>query len=254
MEYRATAFVLIITSMAEPPQRAAPQSPESGEALRDGNSGLYLRLTLIMQTIVCVALVVFIVRRDWENVFLAALVIALMLIPVLIRRRYDVFIPPEFQLVSAGFIFLSLYLGSVRGYYSKFWWWDIALHTSSGFILGIAGFVTLFLLNRTNRIPPGMRPAFICFFGVTFAVFLGVVWEIFEYACDRLGPMVGWQSNMQSVESGVRDTMQDLIVDTLGAVVVALMGWAYLRKGRYSFLADGVKKFLDHNPRLFRRG
>ena len=214
---------------------------------------LYVRLTLLMQAIVCVALVVFILRGDWENVFLTAIVIVLMLIPVILRRRYDVFIPPEFQLVAAGFIFFSVYLGSVRGYYSKFWWWDIALHTSSGFLLGIAGFVSLFLLNRTNRIPAGMRPVFICFFGVTFAVFLGVVWEIFEYACDRLGPRVGWQSNMQSVESGVRDTMQDLIVDTLGAMVVAVMGYAYLRAGRFSFLADGVKKFVARNPKLFRK-
>ncbi|MEA2735356.1 MAG: hypothetical protein QOE14_1807, partial [Humisphaera sp.] len=120
-------------------------------------------------------------------------------------------------------------------------------------ILGIAGFVTLFLLNRTNHIPQGMRPGFICFFGVTFAVFLGVVWEVFEYACDRFAPLIGMTSNMQSTESGVRDTMQDLMVDTAGAVVVAFMGWAYLRSGKYSFLADGVKKFLARNPKLFRR-
>ena len=214
---------------------------------------LYDRLTLLMQAIVCVALLVFVIRRDWENVFLTACVIVLMLIPVLLRRRYDVYIPPEFQLVAAGFIFVSLYLGSVRGYYSKFWWWDVALHTSSGFILGIAGFLAIFLLNRTDRIPQGMRPIFICFFGVTFAVFLGVVWEIFEFACDEIGPKVGWKSDMQSRPSGVRDTMWDLIVDTTGAVVVAVMGWAYLRTGRYSFLADGVKKFLARNPKLFRR-
>jgi hypothetical protein len=235
--------------MAEfPPNLAAVEEP------RDGYGRAYDRLTLLMQAIVCVALGVFVLRRDWPNVFLTAVVVALMLIPLVIRRWYRVYIPPEFQLVSAGFVFLSLYLGSVRGYYSKFWWWDVALHTSSGFILGVAGFVTLFLLNRTDRIPPGIRPGFLCFFGVTFAVFLGVVWEVFEYACDVIAPRIGMTSNMQSTESGVNDTMHDLIVDTLGAVVVALMGWAYLRKGRYSFLADGVKKFLARNPKLFRKG
>ena len=240
-------------AMADPTPRAAPAEELSADADPDTNGRLLVRLTLVMQAIVCIALVVFVLRRDWENVFLTVCVIALMLIPVIIRRRYHVFIPPEFQLVSAGFIFLSVYLGSVRGYYSKFWWWDIALHTSSGFILGIAGFLAIFLLNRTDRIPQGMRPIFICFFGVTFAVFLGVVWEIFEYACDRLGPMVGWKSDMQSTASGVRDTMQDLIVDTIGAIVVAIMGYAYLRAGRFSFLADGVKKFLAGNPKLFRQ-
>jgi hypothetical protein len=59
---------------------------------------------------------------------------------------------------------------------------------------------------------------------------------------------------MQSTETGVVDTMSDLIVDTLGAIIVALMGLAYFRKGRYSFLADGIRAFIQQNPRLFRRG
>jgi hypothetical protein len=92
-----------------------------------------------------------------------------------------------------------------------------------------------------------VRPAFRCFFGVTFAVTLGVLWEIFEFAVDSIWPEV----NMQSNESGVKDTMYDLIVDTAGAVVVALMGWAYYRTGRYSFFADGIRAFIEKNPRLF---
>ena len=37
------------------------------------------------------------------------------------------------------------------------------------------------------------------------------------------------------------------------AVIVGLMGWAYTRTGRYSFIADGVRKFIRKNPHLFRR-
>ena len=88
--------------------------------------------------------------------------------------------------------------------------------------------------------------ATICFFGVTFAVTLGVVWEIFEFAVDRIAPAV----NMQSNETGVVDTMHDLIVDTIGALIVAFMGYAYLKSGRYSFLGDGVRKFIHSNPAL----
>jgi hypothetical protein len=58
---------------------------------------------------------------------------------------------------------------------------------------------------------------------------------------------------MQSKETGVGDTMLDLIVDTLGAVIVGLMGYAYTKTGRYSFIADGVRKFIRKNPHLFRR-
>ncbi len=209
--------------------------------------GVYLAITAVIQAICVLGLVLYILRRDWENVVLTACVIVLTLVPAILWRRYRILIPPEFQVVAAVFVFLSIFLGSVRGYYS-YWWWDVVLHTSSGFLLGIVGFLCVFILNRTDRIPREMRPIFLCFFAVTFAVFLGVVWEIFEFACDRIAPGM----DMQSAKSGVRDTMHDLIVDTLGAIVVAVMGWAYLKSGRFSFLADGVKHFLEKNPRLFR--
>lgn len=195
-----------------------------------------------------VGLVLFVFRRDWENVFLTTLVVLLTLAPVFARRRYRLFIPPEFQLVAAVFVFLSLFLGSAADFYYRYWWWDVVLHTGSGFLLGMVGFIAVFVLNHTDRLPEGIKPGFVCFFGVTFAVFLGVVWEIFEFVMDLLGDF-----NMQSQETGVHDTMHDLIVDTIGAVIVGLMGLAYFRTGRYSFLADGIRGFLRNNPRLFRR-
>jgi hypothetical protein len=91
-----------------------------------------------------------------------------------------------------------------------------------------------------------MSPSFICFFGVTFSVTLGVAWEVVEFAVDCAAPAI----NMQSRETGVYDTMQDLIVDTAGAVIVALMGYAYLKSGRFSFLASGVRSFISSNRRL----
>jgi hypothetical protein len=200
---------------------------------------IYLAVTLVIQAMLMIALV-----------YLTTMVIGMTLIPAFLWRRYRIFLPPEFQLISAAFIFLSLFLGSARDFYYRFWWWDIVLHTGSGFILGIVGFIALYLLNQTDRLPRELSPGFRCFFGVTFAVFLGVTWEIFEFAADQVAPYL----NMQSGETGVADTMWDLIVDTLGAVIVGLMGYAYLKTGRYSFIADGVRGFIDKNPRLFRKG
>jgi hypothetical protein len=214
-----------------------------------GERKLYATLTWLIQAVLVVSLVLFLLLHNWENVFLTLVVIALTLVPAFLFRHYRVIIPPEFQLVSALFVFLALFLGSARDFYYRFWWWDLVLHTASGFLLGIVGFLVLFLLNQTERLPPGVKPAFLCFFGVTFAVTLGVLWEIFEFAVGRLWPAV----DMQSTGTGVVDTMKDLIVDTLGAVVVALMGYAYLKTGRYSLIADGVRGFLRKNPRLLGR-
>lgn len=208
-----------------------------------------LRLTFVIQAVLGLGLALFCWRRDWENVFLTALVIALTLLPVLLQRRHRIIIPPDFQLVSALFMFLTLFLGSAVDLYYRYWWWDMVLHAGSGFLFGVVGFLAIFVLNESERIPVGLRPAFVCLFAVTFAVTAGVVWEIFEYVMDLIAPWL----NMQSGESGVRDTMHDLIVDLAGAIVVAAMGWAYMKAGHYSFISHSVRGFVRRNPRLFRR-
>ena len=214
-----------------------------------GERNLYLALTLAIQVLLGIGLILFLLRRNWENVFLTAIVILLTLVPAFLLRRYRVIVPPEFQLVAAAFVFLSLFLGSALDFYYRFWWWDLMLHTASGFLLGIIGFIALFVLNQTDSVRPGMKPGFISFFGVTFAVTLGVAWEVFEFAVDSIWPAL----NMQSTETGVHDTMVDLIVDTVGAVVVAVMGYIYLKTGRYSFIADAVRSFVRKNPGLIGR-
>jgi len=210
---------------------------------------VYLGITLLLQALLVLGLIIYLIRRDWENFFLTMAVIGLSVVPSFALRRQRVYVPPEFQLIAVAFVFFSFFLGSGRDYYYRFWWWDIVLHTSSGFLLGIVGWIALFLLNNTDRIPKGVRPSFLCFFGVTFAVFLGVIWEIFEFAVDRMWPEV----NMMSNETGVADTMHDLIVNLIGAVVVAVMGYAYFRSGKFSFVVDALKNFMSKNPRLFRK-
>jgi hypothetical protein len=206
-------------------------------------------ITLVIQAWLAVGLVFFVVRRDWENVFLTLTVIGLIVVPAYALRRSRVYVPPEFQLIAALFVFLSLFLGSARDYYYRFWWWDIVLHTGSGFLFGIVGWIVMFLLLQTDRLPRTIGPALVCVFGVCFAVTLGVVWEIFEYGADLLWPHL----NMMSQETGVHDTMHDLIVDALGALIVGSMGYAYARHGRFSFLIDAVRGFMHRNPHLFGR-
>jgi hypothetical protein len=228
-----------------PNRDAGPAAADSSN--HDTSANYYARTTLVIQSLMVLGLAVFLWRHDWENVFLTVIVIALALFPAFLSSKYRIFVPAEFQLIAVGFVFLSLFLGSAGDFYYHFWWWDIALHVSSGFLLGIVGWITLFLLNQTDRLPHGIRPAFLCFFGVTFAVFLGVLWETFEFTVDQIWPAV----NMQSNETGVVDTMYDLIVDMVGAILVALMGWAYFKWGSYSFIVERVKTFIRKNPRLF---
>jgi hypothetical protein len=206
-------------------------------------------LTLIIQAWLAIGLVLFIIRGDWENVFLTITVFGLIVVPAFLLKKWRIHVPAEFQMIAAVFVFLSLFLGSARDFYDRFWWWDIVLHAGSGILLGIAGWIMLFLLIQSDRLPRAIGPWLVFVFSVSFAVTLGVLWEIFEFAVDSLWPNV----NMMSNETGVVDTMQDLIVDFFGAVIVGFMGWAHSKSGRYSFVVDGMHKFLRKNPRLFRK-
>ena len=173
-------------------------------------------------------------------------ILVLTFTPAIIRRNYKVFLPVEFDFITILFVFLAVFLGEIESYYYRFWWWDTVLHTSSGFLIGIAGFLLLYLLNSERKIHQRMSPLFISLFAFAFALALGTLWEIFEFSMDQF-----FQLNMQ--KGGLVDTMWDLIVDTLGAVVISVLGYFYLKKGNFLIFDRMIHRFIDGNPRLFQR-
>lgn len=206
----------------------------------------------ILQTVMAVGFVLALYERQWLNALVIAGVIALMFLPAVLGRRFRVHIPPEFELLALVFVFAALFLGEIRGYYHRFWWWDIALHTTSGLLLGIFGFLLVYLLNENDRVDLHMRPRFVALFAFLFAVTVGAVWEIFEFSMDRLAGM-NMQKPMFGDPSGLTDTMWDLIVDTVGAILISAFGWWYLKRNERSFIERWIRKFIATNPRLFRR-
>ncbi|MDZ7828400.1 MAG: hypothetical protein U5K33_02570 [Halofilum sp. (in: g-proteobacteria)] len=209
--------------------------------------------TLALQAILIAELVFALWRQQWFVSFITAGIVAVTLVPLLLERRFRVHIPPQFQLLAIGFVFASLFLGEVHGYYARFWWWDIALHAMSGFLLGIVGFLLVHLLNETEEIGIHMKPGFVAFFAFLFALGVGVLWELFEFAMDTFFGM-NMQKAMLGDPSGLIDTMLDLLVDALGALVITTYGYVHLSVvGRDSFLRRWISAFIRHNPGLFRR-
>ena len=233
-------------SSQHPDARPTDVAAGTDAATRDR---VYRNLTLVIQGLLVLGVVGFVLLRDWPNALLTTLVIVLTLLPWLLRRWLRVDVPPEFQLVAALFVFCAIFLGTSLGFYGRFHWWDTALHTTSGCLLGIVGFIAVFLINGTDHRPEGMRISLIAVFGFMFAVTLGVFWEIYEFVADQLIPGL----DMQVVATGTRDTMVDMIVNTIGAAVIAVLGYLYCRSGRQSFIVDGVTKFVSRNPQLFSR-
>lgn len=173
-------------------------------------------------------------------------ILCITFLPVLLGNRFQVKIPHEFETLAVVFVYLSLFLGEVQGFYVRYWWWDMVLHAGSGFLLGILGFLLVYVLNKKEDVEMDLHPKFIAFFAFMFAMGMGALWEIFEFTIDQ---MLG--TNMQ--KSGLVDTMWDLIVNTIGALIISVSGWGYLKtKDRDSFLEEWIDSFIEKNPHMFR--
>lgn len=209
------------------------------------------RITLFLQALLIAEIVIALWRQQWFVAFITAGIVAVTFVPLLLERRFRVHIPPQFQLLAIAFVFASLFLGEVHGYYTRFWWWDIALHTMSGFLLGIVGFLLVYLLNETEEIGVHMRAGFVAFFAFLFALGVGLLWELYEFSMDVFFGM-NMQKEMLGDVSGLTDTMIDLLVDAVGALVVALYGYLHLKTAdRGSFLERWIDAFIRRNPQLF---
>lgn len=213
---------------------------------------IHRRISFVLQGILLVGMVVAVWQGQWATAVTTAAIILITFIPLLLHRRMGVYIPPEIEALAIVFVFASLFLGEVRGYYLRFWWWDVALHTGSGFLLGIIGFLLVYVLNEKEEIDIHMKPGFVALFAFMFSVGMGAVWEIFEFSMDRFFGM-NMQKPMLGDASGLTDTMWDLIVDSVGALVIALLGYGYLKTaGSESFLERWIHAFVKRNPRFFR--
>ncbi|MEX2575878.1 MAG: hypothetical protein WD382_04425, partial [Halofilum sp. (in: g-proteobacteria)] len=173
---------------------------------------IHRRLTLGLQTLLVIGIGVEVWAGQWFAAFVTTGIVLLTLFPVLLARRFDVFVPAEFSLLAIVFVFASLYLGEVHDYYARYWWWDIVLHAASGFLLGIVGFLLVHVMNEMTDVGMHMKPGFVAFFAFLFAVGVGALWEIFEFGMDQLFGM-NMQKGMLGDPSGLTDTMWDLIVD-----------------------------------------
>jgi uncharacterized membrane protein YjdF len=211
------------------------------------------RLSLVFKVILVIGAAGAVWKHQWLTAVITFAIVAITLAPVLLEKRFRVYVPPEFELLAIAFVFSALFLGEVRGYYTRFWWWDLALHTASGFLLGIVGFLLVHVLNEVEKINVHMKPGFVAFFAFLFAIGIGTLWEVFEFAMDSLFGL-NMQKEMFGDNSGLTDTMWDLIVDAVGALVISVLGYGYLKAaGNSSFLERWISAFIRTNPRLFGR-
>jgi len=231
--------------------RKDAQKPVQLSNITHDESWVHKWVGLALLVIMAVEWIFLLLDARWLSMFLVTMIMAALIAPALFRKKLDVEIPVEFHITAVIFIFASLYLGEVQSFYQRFWWWDIALHASAGLLMGIAGFLLVYLLNESKRVKLHMTPGFISLFAFVFAVAIGTLWEIFEFSMDQLFGL-NMQKPMLTDPSGLTDTMWDMIVNALGAFVIGLMGWRYLKRKQIFFVRDWIRIFIQKNPSLFQ--
>ncbi len=206
---------------------------------------VYWGLLILLQGAMAIELAILLIERQWLNAFLVLCIMALIIAPAVLAPRLHVRIPAEFQLLAVIFVFATLFLGETLNYYDRFDWWDTALHGFSGLLLGVFGFLLVYVLNENRSVDMTLRPGFLALFAFLFAVSFGTLWEIFEFAMDQLFGLT-----MQN--NSLADTMWDLIADAIAAAATSALAWWYLRRREQFFIERWVHKFVVRNPRFFR--
>jgi len=151
-----------------------------------------------------------------------------------LKHRVRLNIPSAMIIIYVIFLYCAIYLGEVRNFYYIVPHWDTMLHTFSGAALGALGFSLVSLMNKYKPVYFSLSPGFVALFAFCFALALGVLWEIYEFSVDYL-----LHTNMQkyAIETGklligqeaLIDTMKDLIVDTIGAFAMSIVGYISLK-------------------------
>ena len=216
-------------------------------------------------------------NRNYNDVFLCVLTLILFMIPAFVEKRLNIDLPNTLEIIILLFIYSAEILGEIRQYYLMYDRWDDMLHTLNGFLCAAIGFSLIDILNRSERFHIKLSPLFVAMVSFCFSMTIGVLWEFFEYSMDLFFRMdmqkdtiiTGISSvllNPQGVnvpvtvpiesvvvngepwagyiDIGLKDTMSDLFVNFIGALVFSVVGLFYI-KGR------GNGKFAERFiPRL----
>lgn len=230
---------------------------------------------IVLRLIVIVSLVFALVRGNFENAVLCVATLLLLLAPSFIEKSFSVELPSVLEIIIMCFAFSHAILGEIGCFYVKVPWWDTMLHTLNGFLCAGVGFSLIDLLNRDKRFRFELSPVYVALVAFCFSMTVGVLWEFFEFGSDMIFKTdMQKDTVIRSITSvaldptksntpvtvdgitsvvvngrelgvggyldiGLIDTMKDLIVNFIGAVVFSIFGFIYIKyRGRKSRVVE----------------
>ena len=250
--------------------------------------GVVTTVYLVLRLLVILVMVAQFFNGNFENVFLCVLTLILLLLPTVLERRLQIDLPNTLEIIIMLFIFAAEILGEIQAYYTAFPYWDTMLHTLNGFLCAAIGFSLVDLCNRHERFSLSLSPVFMAIVAFCFSMTIGVLWEFFECAVDQfllldmqkdtvihsissvlLDP-TGRQrpvaihgitdlivvANGEQIplglggylDIGLLDTMNDLLVNFIGAAVFSFLGYFYVKnRGKGRFTRSFIPQVLSHH-------
>ena len=247
---------------------------------RSFNITIYIVLRFLV--IVCMTGQVF--RGNWNNVFLCFITLLLFTIPTIIDKALKIKLPSTLEVIVYLFIFAAEILGEIQNFYGIFHHWDTILHTLNGFLMGAIGFSLIDILNRRKVFDMNLSPFFVSLSAFCFSMTVGVLWEFGEFGLDRyfnkdcqkdrmvntvVSEKLGSNHKKEILDNitevriysdnnkvtvingyldiGLIDTMKDLFVNFIGAMVFSTLGYFYVKNREgYKFIEIFLPKLKEN--------
>lgn len=235
------------------------------EAYKESRKGV-LVVYLLLRFLVILVMVRQIFLHNYWNAFLCILVLIQFLIPYFITKKLKIELPSIFEIIILLFIFSSEVLGEIQNFYGVFKHFDTVLHTLNGFLCAAVGFSLIDLCNNNSE-KFNLSPLYLTIVAFCFSMTIGVLWEFLEYSIDKvmlsdmqkdklvtkissiwlnpdgknkaivvdnINKTIIYSDSGETVieggylDLGLNDTMKDLIVNFVGAVVFSIFGYLYV--------------------------
>ncbi len=231
---------------------------------------------LVLRFLVIIAMIRQFMQGNFSGVFLCIITLFLFLIPTILDKKFNIELPDTLEVIVYLFIFSTEILGEINAFYVHFAHWDTMMHTLNGFLMAAIGFALIDILNSSDKVHIYLTPFFVSLVACCFSMTVGVMWEFIEYGADQLTnadmqkdtiithissvkfaengknkavniPIDSLKVNDEDwiekyggyIDVGLHDTMKDLMVNFLGAIIFSCIGWFYLQ-GR----SDAALKFM----------
>ena len=221
--------------------------------------------------------------RQWDRVFTGGLTLLLLLLPPLVEHHFRLRLPATLEILAYLFVFCAGILGEIGNFYQRFAFFDTLLHVANGYMFAAFGFCLLELFEREKAKKAVPSAALLSFVAFCFSMTVGTVWELFEHAADRFlgtdmqkdrilhaihtvkltGDEVQDITNITQtqivtadgarvvlrgyLDIGLYDTMGDLWVNLLGALLYCAIGYGYLKTRRSALAPRFIPTVLGKN-------